>query len=92
MKDDSLVGDRGSALGFRLEVGDRLTANIIWNIGDRSRKVVENTDRTNPNVPKLSDDRGGLGRSCQGDAGGATSVTPSDNDRSLWDRYFKRLL
>lgn len=53
-----------------------------------SQKVVENNDRSNPKVPKLSDDRSGLDRYCQGGHGGDTDSTPSDDDRSLWDRYF----
>jgi hypothetical protein len=53
-----------------------------------SRKVAENTDRSNPKVPKLSDDRSGLDRYCQGGHGGDPILTPSDDDRSLEDRYF----
>jgi hypothetical protein len=51
-------------------------------------KVVENTDRSSPNVPKLSDDRGCLDRYCQRGDGGDTSNTADDRDRSVSDRYF----
>ena len=51
-------------------------------------KVSENTDRSNPNVPKLSDDRGCLDRYCQGGNRRDPHQTPSDDDRSRRDRYF----
>jgi hypothetical protein len=45
---------------------------IETSLNDRDQ-VAENTDRTDPNVPKLSDDRGCLGRYCQGGNGGDPS-------------------
>ncbi|WP_373541861.1 hypothetical protein [Chamaesiphon sp.] len=58
---------------------DRTVVKVITNSGE---KVAENTDRSNPKVPKLSDDRGCLGRYCEGDRGRNTSYVRSDLDRS----------